>query len=86
MSIFGWVIFALVNAFILFSLEYDPDKTNRLEGFVVGITGALSSSLFLYLMTQGVSKEFTLTFSLVVILESFLLMTLLFTKSFKNFN
>jgi membrane associated rhomboid family serine protease len=82
MTIVSWIIFAIINVLILFFLEYDPDKSNRFEGPILGMTGALSGSLLIYFLTRGISKELILTLSLIIILESFFLMTLLFTKSF----
>ena len=84
MTILGWIAFAFINTIILFSLDYDPDKTGPIHTIILGIIGALGSSLFLYLAAEGMSSEFTLTFSMIVILEAFLLMTLLFSKLIKR--
>jgi hypothetical protein len=80
MSIFGWIAFAIINAIILLSLDYNPDKTGPLQTSILGIIGALGSGLFMYLAARGMTSEFALTFSMIIILEGFLLMTLLFTK------
>lgn len=85
MNIFTWMIFALVNAVVLFSMDYDPHKTTRVHGFILGIVGALSSSLFIYLVTKGVTPEFNMTFILVIIVEAALVSLLFVNKSVKNF-
>ena len=85
MNIFGWIIFALINVVILFSLDYDPGKTGKLQSFILGTTGALSSSLFMYLVVKGNSQEFMYTFSIILILESILLFALFVSKSVTYF-
>ena len=80
MNIFGWIIFALINALTLFLIDYDPGKNKLFDNFILGFTGALSSSLFLFFVAKGMTPEFSVTFALVIILESFLMITLLFAK------
>ncbi len=84
MNIFSWMIFALINVILIFSMDYDPKNGSRLEGFILGITGALSGSVFAYIIVKGVTKEFVSTFFLVLLLESMLLGALFFFKSFKR--
>gem|GEM_PF-5405573 len=78
------MIFALINVILIFSMDYDPKNGSRLEGFILGITGALSGSVFAYIIVKGVTKEFVSTFFLVLLLESMLLGALFFFKSFKR--
>ena len=78
------MLFAFINVIILFSLDYNPGEGNLFKSFILGFTGALSSCVFLLFLAKGLSPEFTLTFSLIVALEAFLLATLLFTKSMKG--
>ncbi len=84
MLILGWTLFAFVNLIILVSLDYNPDTNGPFQTSLLGIIGALGSSLLLYFIFNGITKEFALTLSLITILEGFLLVTMLFAKSFGN--
>lgn len=82
MNIFSWVIFAFINAIVLFFIDYDPAQNKMWENFILGFTGALSSSIFIFFLAQGKSPEFTILFSIVIFLEAFLLLALFLSKSF----
>lgn len=79
------MIFALLNAVVLFSMDYDPRKTTQFHGFILGIIGALSSSLFVYLATKGITPEFNMTFVLVLVIEAALVSLLFLNNTIKNF-
>ena len=84
MNIFGWIVFALINCIILFSLDRNSQKDGQFGSLILGISSALSGSLFAYLVIKGFSKEFTLTFLLVVMMEVLLMMLLFFSKTLKS--
>jgi len=81
MNILGWIVFAFINIIILFSIDYDPRTTGKIHGFILGITGALSGSIFAYLIVKGVTTEFVYTFYLILAVEAILLTLLFFSKS-----
>lgn len=78
MLIVGWIIFSLINAFILLSFDYSTH--NKLGQIVFGMSGALSASLVLFATVSGTTKEFPIVFAAVLFFEIFLLFALYSAK------